>query len=259
MDGVLKGKSRDLTWDDLYPIAHELGFAGIELGVHKDYDQTLLWDREGRRRLLDLSRDTGVLTSSVCLHSYWHYSFAHPDPDVRLRAGEIAQQAAEATADMEAKHILIPLTCPEGVEEAAARERWIEGVGTVAHAAESAGVFFCLENVGKPFGNTPQRISEIVDAIASPGVKVYYDPGNAVHSGLDPLQGVELLGNRIGQVHVKEVGGTLLGEGRVPWGEIIEALKQVGFDGWLVLETNPTDDPQKAARKNLEALQKIVG
>ena len=49
-----------------------------------------------------------------------------------------------------------------------------------------------------------------------------------------------LLGARIAQAHVKEIGGALLGEGRVPWPQIIAALKQVGYDGWLVLETNPT-------------------
>lgn len=258
MDGVLSGQYGEFTWNDLYPIAQALGFEGIELGVREDYDQTALWDKSGRRALLELSHETGVSTSSICLHSYWHYSFAHPDEAIRQRAGAIAREAAKAAAELEASNILIPLTVPDGVDDAAARDRWVEGIGSVAGAAESAGVRFCLENVGKSFGNTPQQISEIVDAISSPAVGVYYDPGNAVHSGLDPLQGVELFGARIAQIHVKEVGGALIGEGHAPWGEIITALNQAGYDGWLTLETDPTDDPPGAAMRNLATLQQLL-
>ena len=258
MDGVLSGQYGEFTWNDLYPIAEALGFEGIELGVREDYDQTALWDKSGRRALLELSQETGVSTSSICLHSYWHYSFADPDEAIRQRAGAIAREAAKAAAELEAANILIPLTIPDGVDDAAARDRWVEGIRSVAGAAESAGVRFCLENVGKSFGNTPQQISEIVDAVDSPAVGVYYDPGNAVHSGLDPLQGVELLGARIAQVHVKEVGGAMIGEGHVPWVEIIAALGQAGYGGWLTLETDPTDDPPGAAMRNLATLQQLL-
>ena len=258
MDRVLTGKGDSINWDIHYDIAKDLGFDGVELGVGVGYDQTQLWNQTGRRNILNLSQQTGVATSSICFHSYWHYSFAHPTAAIRLRARQIAQEAALAAAELGAKHILIPLTCPEGVQEATARERWVEGMQSCAEAAESNGVFFCLENVGSSFGNTPQQISEIVDAIHSPAVKVYYDPGNAVHSGLDPLQGIDLLGKRIGQVHVKEVGGKLLGEGRVPWPQIIAGLSRIEYNGWLILETDPTDDPRGAALRNLGTLRKLI-
>ena len=258
LDQVLTGLRDAVRWDVHYSIAQELGFDGVELGVRANYDQTQLWDRMGRQEILRLSQQAGVVTSSVCLHSYWQYSFAHPDADIRVRARRIAEEAAQAIAEVGAKRVLIPLTCPDGVEQVAARERWVEGMRSCAEAAESNGVFFCLENVGKPFGNTPERIVEIVDSINSPAVEVYYDPGNAVHNGLDPLRGIELLGKRIGQVHVKEIGGKLLGDGAVPWPQIIAGLRMVGYDGWLVLETDPTDDPKTAALQNLRTLQKLV-
>jgi sugar phosphate isomerase/epimerase len=217
-----------------------------------------LWDKAGRAELLKLSQQTGVVTPSICLHSYWQYSFADPDPAVRARAGSIAREAAEIAAELGAKHILIPLTCPEGIEAAIAQARWVEGVRGCAGAAEAYGVVFDLENVGRSFGNTPQQILGIVEAIDSPAVRVYYDPGNAVASGLDPLQGIEALDRTIGQVHVKEIGGKLLGEGRVPWPQLIATLKKVGYEGWLVLETSPTDDPKAAAQANLTTLRQLI-
>ncbi len=149
LDSVLTGKWNAMDWDIYYDIAQRLGFDGIELGVGEKYDETQLWDKNGRRRLLNLSRQSGVVTSSVCLHSYWNYSFAHPEAAVRQRARRIAQEAAPIAAELGAKHILIPLTCPKEVDDATARARWLEGIGSCAQAAEAAGVFFCLENVGK--------------------------------------------------------------------------------------------------------------
>jgi sugar phosphate isomerase/epimerase len=199
-----------------------------------------------------------VVTASICLHSYWHYSFADPDPAVRGRAGRIAREAAEIAAELGARHILIPLTCPEGIEAETAQARWIEGIKGCAGAAETCGVVFDLENVGRAFGNTPQQILAMVKAIDSPAVTVYYDPGNAVATGLDPEQGIEELGSTIGQVHVKEIGGKLLGQGRVPWSQLIATLKKIGYDGWLVLETDPTDDPKAAALANLNTLRQLI-
>lgn len=258
LDSVLTGEKRSLAWDEYYPLAQSLGFEGVELGVRADYDQTQLWDKAGRGKLLALSQQTGVATASICLHSYWSYSFADPDPTIRARAGRIAQEAAEIAAELGASHILIPLTCPEGVEAATAQARWIEGVRACAGAAERCGVFFDLENVGRSFGNTPRQILDMLEAIDSPAVKVYYDPGNALADELDPQQGIEALGQRLGQVHVKEIGGKLLGQGRVPWPQLIAALEQVGYDGWLVLETDPTDDPKAAALANLNTLRQLI-
>jgi sugar phosphate isomerase/epimerase len=127
-----------------------------------------------------------------------------------------------------------------------------------AGEAESRGVFYCLENVGQPFCNTPEQVSELVHAIDSPAVSVYYDPGNAFSNGLDPLRGIDLLGTRVGQVHVKEIGGKLLGEGHMPWKQIIAGLMESGYDGWLILETDPTEQPRRAAMTNLRTLQILL-
>lgn len=258
LDSVLVGKGDHIPWETLYQTAKEAGFEGLELGVAANYDETQLWNKDGRQLLVKASQENRIFTPSICLHSYWFYSFASPDEEIRLHARRIAEEASLAAGEMGAENILIPLTCPKGVEDTVARKRWIEGVASCAGAAESRDVFFCLENVSQPFARQPQDIINIVDTINSPAVKVYYDPGNAVMDGLDPLEGISLFGKRIRQVHVKEHKGTYLGDGIVPWSRIIEDLREIGYDGWLILETDPTKDPQGAAKKNLERLKKLI-
>jgi sugar phosphate isomerase/epimerase len=257
LDSVISGKD-DLSWEQVYYRTGELGIEGVELGVGEDYDQTELWDFEGRQRLLGFSKATGVLTPSICLHSYWTYSFASEDDATRKRAGKLAKEAAVAAKEMGAKNILIPFTNPDSVDDELARERWVAGVKNAASAAEDAGVVFCLENVGTSFADKPEDIITIVDAIDSPAVKVYYDPGNAIRSENDPLQAIALLNKRIGQMHVKEVRGDYLGDGIVPWSKIIRAIHDIDYKGWLILETKSTDDPKSAAQRNLETIRGLL-
>ncbi len=254
LDSVLKQ-----PWDTLYGSAAALGLDGVELGVFDQYASSALWNSQGRAQLRKHSARTGVVTCSVCVHTFWLHSFAHPDESERSLARQICLEAIAAASGVGARNILVPLTNPKGVaglEEA--RDRWAEGICTCAPSAAKAGVVLCLENVNQAFANRAKDIAVLVDAIASPAVRVYFDAANAVKSGLDPVREIGVLGQRIAQVHVKEFGGALLGEGTVPWADVIPALRGVGYGGWLVFETASTDDPMDAARKNAAHLSSIL-
>ncbi|MGB9597989.1 MAG: TIM barrel protein [Candidatus Poribacteria bacterium] len=43
----------------------------------------------------------------------------------------------------------------------------------------------------------------------------------------------------------------MLGEGRVDFKGVREAIKKIGYDGYMVLETPRGDDPKASASKNL--------
>ncbi len=245
-------------WASLFKVAAQIGFEGVELGVREDYSETELWEKEGREKLKEYSAASNVAIASICLHSYWHFGFASPEKATRRRASEIAEEAAAIASEMGARNLLIPVTSAEGVAAQEARERWIQGIKSCAGAAEKLGVTYALENVGRPFAETGEQLASIVDEIDSPAVKVYYDPGNAVHKDLHPLVDIEILGERISQVHMKDPGGEYLGEGRMDIPSVIGALKEVGYSGWIILETRPTDDPFKAGKKNLEFLRRLL-
>jgi sugar phosphate isomerase/epimerase len=250
---VLQGE-----WDDVYKRAADLGFEGVELDVWIDYVKKDLWNLQGQVKLKRKAQEAGISTPSTCIHAFWKTSPASDDQNEQEQARILIQEAIQATAGVGATNILIPLTCPKGVDERCARQRWIEMVKQVAPEAENAGVVICLENVNQPFANHPREVCQVVDAIGSPAVKTYFDPANAVQSEIDPIEAISLLGNRIAQVHTKEYGGTYIGEGTVPWKEIIAELKKCGYDGWLVFETEPTDNPTEAAKKNLEYIKTQV-
>lgn len=244
-----------LPWTEVFDGAARLGFDGVELGVRTDYADTELWSEQGRRDLRARSQATNIPIASICLHTYWQVSFANPDPTIQAEARKLARDTAAIAAEVGATEILIPVTTAPDVTPEDARSRWIEGMRDVADAAVRNGVRFSLENVGRSFVAGAPGFIDIIDNVNSPGVGMYYDPGNAVNLGYDPLKEIPELGPRIFRVHVKAPGGTYLGEGKADWPAILEALNAIGYHTWYVFETQPTDEPLEAAERNLKTFR----
>lgn len=71
LESVLK-----TNWVDLFPVARSLGFDCVELGVRgDDYLWTELWTAEGLRALKDRSEQAHIPIASICLHTFWKYTF----------------------------------------------------------------------------------------------------------------------------------------------------------------------------------------
>ena len=85
-----------------------------------------------------------------------------------------------------------------------------------------------------------------VDEVGHPLARAYFDVGNVLAFGY-PEQWIDLLGERIRRVHLKDFKrkvGTIDGfvqllEGDVDWPAVMAALRRVGYDGFLTSEVSP--------------------
>ena len=102
----------------------------------------------------------------------------------------------------------------------------------IAPKAEKAGVVLGLETWLNVDGHL-----RILDAVGSPAVQVYYDTANMEERGYDITREIRRLGReRICEFHCKE-NGFLLGRGRVDFRKVKEAIDDIGYEGWLVIES----------------------
>jgi hexulose-6-phosphate isomerase len=246
-------------WTQVFATAAELGFDGVELDIGANYDETLLFSCEGRTELTKVVSQSGIEISSFCLGICWTLSPASPELEVRRRIHKIATAACAFAAEFGVQWILVPVT-PGGEEVNAddGARRWVQAMRDLASLAEDMDVRLCLENVGRGYGKSAGELIRLVDEIASPWVGVYYDIGNAIAFGHDPVAEMEQLGDRMLAVHIKDREADLLGEGIVPIADCVQALLARGYDDYLVLETPPTDDPPAAATANLNYLRGLL-
>src|SRR4029078_13677814 len=152
--------------------------------------------------------------------------------------------------------------------------RLVDALQTLAPEAEQAGVRLCVEN---HFGTMTQSAAEtaaLVREVAHPAIRVLYDQANLTFAHDEPYdEALRLQGDLVGHVHVKDlvftdpdapfratetarvsaaartVRSRVVGDGVVPWADILSALATLGYDDVLSLEYeyrwHPADLPER--------------
>jgi sugar phosphate isomerase/epimerase len=125
----------------------------------------------------------------------------------------------------------------------------------LAPEAQKAGIILGLEDTISAEDNV-----RIMDRAGNPkSLLVYYDVGNSTRAGFDVVPEIKWLGGkRICQVHLKDNPG-YLGEGKIDFPKVVQALTDIGFSGFANLET---DSPSKVVeadmKRNLTYVRKLM-
>jgi len=124
----------------------------------------------------------------------------------------------------------------------------------LAPAAEKAGIILGFENL-----LTAEDNARAMDIVASKAFKIYYDVGNSTNMvGVDAAKEIRWLGrDRICQFHFKDKG--YLGEGKVEFRPILDAISGIGFEGFANFETGaPSGDRDADLRRNVEYVRRLM-
>ena len=98
-----------------------------------------------------------------------------------------------------------------------------------------------LENEKGIYGDTAQRVSDLLESVDSPALAHAFDPANYVEVGQDIDQAWSLLHARVRHFHVKDYNAKThrnvpagAGDGQIP--SLMERAVEGGYDGFVVLE-----------------------
>jgi sugar phosphate isomerase/epimerase len=112
----------------------------------------------------------------------------------------------------------------------------------LATLAERHDITLLHENEKDIYGDTPERVLDIIESVGSPRLRVAWDSANFVQVGVQPFRdGFPSLAPYIEYVHIKDARFgtgevTPAGEGDGALRETIAALAQRGFAGFASLE-----------------------
>jgi sugar phosphate isomerase/epimerase len=137
-----------------------------------------------------------------------------------------------------------PLLTGSLTEEVAVgmRDRVLERMRAFADLAEREGVTLVHENEKDIYGDTPERVLDIIESVGSERLRVAWDNSNYVQVGVQPFtRAYPLLREHLEYLQVKDArssDGVVVpaGEGDGELRETVAALRDDGYTGFASLE-----------------------
>jgi sugar phosphate isomerase/epimerase len=230
MDNIVAGRDDRATFER----AKRLGFAGVEVNLARGH----LRDTDALRlkHLADAKASTGLAIPSLVLGEHNNGGIGSADINTAEAAREDIRQAIGWAAELGAQVILVPFFFAGDVITSDAIGRAVQSFRELCPLAKERGITLCYE------GTLPtDAIQLMAEQIGSPAFGCYFDLANVVWRGMDTATEIRGLGGLIRQVHMKESrvgpGDCQPGLGRVDYQSSVDALREIGYNGWLVMET----------------------
>ena len=218
----------------------KLGFDIIEIAAHhlNGYSSAHI-DEIGRS-----ARDNGIaITAGLGPSPQKNLSSA--DPAIRKAGRAFFEETLNNLAKLDihilagALHSYWPIDYSQPVDKVADRARGLEGIASLADFAADRGVNLCLEVLNRFENhvlNTAEEGVAFVREVGKPNVKVHLD---TFHMNIEEnsfAEAIRTAGPLLGHFHTGENNRRVPGKGRLPWHEIGMALREIRYDGAVVME-----------------------
>jgi len=220
--------------------AKKCGFDILEVNAPK---VTLMSDAE-RDVLRGAVADAGLsLTYSIGMTA--DMDLASEDAGTRQKGIAFLQKVARAMKYMGGtilagiNYSSWPRKLLPGEDKQILTDRAVKGVREAIKAAEDNDVIFCVEVVNRFeqfIMNTAAEGIAFAEKVGSPNCKILLD---TFHMNIeeDSLRGsIVETGNWLGHFHLGETNRRPPGRGRIPWPEIFGALREINYQGAVVME-----------------------
>jgi L-ribulose-5-phosphate 3-epimerase len=233
------------------PLAAKIGFEGVQISLGIAADGALpLGDPARQKVYLDEARRAGIPLTSCRVEMLHRNYLPSRDP---LAPKWIAQAIPIAKA-LGFTVILVPFFGDGAIKTPEEMDYVGDVLRDLGPEAQKSGVILGLEDTISARDNV-----RIMERSKSPAVLTYYDVGNSTQNGFNVVEEIRWLGrDRICEVHLKD-NPNYLGEGKIDFVAVLDALADIGFNQWAQLETsNPTKNVEADMGRNLAFIRKLL-
>jgi len=231
-----------------FEVAKRIGLDGVQVDFGGGEKDLQLFDKDLQARILAEAAKQEMEIASLAMGNLNNVPYKS-DP----RTEGWVSQAVDVAKAMRVNVILMAFfgngdlrNDPEGTDEVVKRLK------KVAPKAEDAGVALAIES----WLSAEEHIA-IIERVGSPAVKVYYDVANSNMAGYDIYEEIRQLGKHICEFHAKDYDD-LYGKGSIDFVKVREAMDDIGYRGWLVMEgTKMPLGVEESCRYDCEYLRKV--
>ncbi len=244
-----------LTTDELTkiaPMVAKMGFDHIEIPFEDPSNIDL-------GKCKEIIEKAGIKSISIAAVFSPDRDLIHPDPKIRANAFAYMKEAIDAVAFVGGRNLVGPMFASVGrfwqqtADERETDLKLLVGIlKELAAYAEQKNVYLGLEPLNRfetSFINTAEQAVEVIDRVGNSHLGIMLDTFHMNIEENSMGDAIRLVGHRLVQVHSNENNRGTPGAGHIPWQEVAKGLKDIHFDGVLVIEsfTNKVKSIAKAA------------
>ncbi len=246
----------ELPLEEVLDIASEYGFDGVEI-----------WGKEGHLPLDsedEYVKEIKEIADAKGLEIAAFGSYVQPLSDY---FEEQAENALRITQGLNSKLMRVWSGGGPSKNIASGDKRLISmRLKTLCNWAQLYKITIATEMHGNNLTDNADRILELIQDVAYPGLKTYYQPMFHAEAG-DFYEAAQKIGEYVVNVHAQNVkrlkdGKTEpsgIADGVVDYEKIVEILKGYDYDGYLEVEFIHGKDKLAALKKDRDFLAKITG
>ncbi len=234
-----------------FQLTKDIGADGVEvdmgsLGTNETFESVITTNAEVRQQFLDKARELGLEIPSLAMSGFYAQSFAG-----RPTVPRMAQDCIDTMKAMNVKIAFLPLGVRSDlVKHPELRSNVVERLKIVGKQAEKAGVIIGVET------ELPAAEQvKLLDEVGSPAIKIYYNFSNPLQNGYDLIAELRTLGkDRICQIHCTDQDGVWLQDDpKIDMTKVKQALDEMGWSGWLVIERSRKAGDSRNVKGNFGA------
>ncbi len=220
----------------IVPAVRAMGLSALEIPM---FDPARL-DAAGIRSAFDASQ----LECTVCAILPRGINPISPDQDVRRKSLQHLLRCVETSAAMGATLLGGPLYAPIGYLPGHRPSRdeflWaVEAFQALGPSLDAHQLTLSIEPVNRSetfFLRTAADARRLCEAVGHPRIGVTIDTFHANIEECSLVAAATNLGSHLKHIHASENDRGLLGQGHVDFPALVRALRQMGYDGYLMIE-----------------------
>jgi sugar phosphate isomerase/epimerase len=252
-----------VLWDDLPAaarLASELGFDAIELFPPEP-------DALDPKSVKELLATHKLAVSAVGSGAGWvrhKLSLTHADAAHRERARTFVRAMIDFAAKLDAPVIIGSMQgrWGDGVDKQSALAFLAESLNDLGNHAASRGQVLLYEPLNRYETNLINTMEDglaFIRRLQTSNVKLMAD---LFHMNIEEAnigEAIRAGGKHIGHVHFADSNRRPAGLGHIDFGEVVSALRDIGYDGYLAAEALPYPNPEAAARQTVKRFRELFG
>lgn len=231
--------------EDMFPVTERLkriGYDGVEIFMGVS-------DEKAYKQFGNFAKSLDMEVTSVIGLGPGENPIS-PDAKVREKAVERIKWFIDCAQEMDCKLIGGPLhsafaTFANKAPDEDDYKRSAEVLSQSAEYAAQSNVELAVEAINRfecYLCNTVAQMIDIVNRVSQPNVTAHFDTHHANIEEKNIIQSIHEVAPVLGHVHISENDRGAPGDGHIPWDDVFSAFSEIGYDGWLTIESFSRND-----------------